>query len=303
MIKNAIIYRVTPGYRFDPEILGRHPARPCGALEQRTAGFTEPCKHSTNGLVHSVSGYQVICFESETKLLPGSVVSDAVAERIEKIEGDQVRKVGRKEARDIKERVIDEFLPKAFVQHQRTLAVLTSKYFIVNTSSTARADDLLSCLGTALNHQVPLQPLNTIISPMSAMTGWVADGDAPDVFTIDDTLELRSANEVQAAIRYIHHDLGGPEVAKHIAGGKIAVKLGMTWNDRVSFVLDTHLQLKRIALLDIVTAEAEEPEDAMEVFDADLTLSVGEVTQVIDWLVSALGGVVKPEADLIEGKE
>jgi recombination associated protein RdgC len=295
MFKNAIIYTVTPGFKFNPEYLGRRPARACSAFEQRTDGFVNPCDHS--GLVHDISGMQVICWETEDKILPGSVVTDHVNECIDNIEDEQGRKVGRKEARDIKERVIEDLLPKAFVQHRRTFAALTDKYLIINTSSQARADDLLLSLNKALD-AMPFRPMNTVIAPLSAMTGWVAANDAPAGFSLDDILELRSASEQSASIRYTNHDIGGDEVANHIANGKIAIKLGMTFNDRVSFVVDDKLHIKRIAFLDF--EREEEDEDPQSVFDADMTLAVAEITAVIDSLAEEMGGFVKPESDLLE---
>jgi recombination associated protein RdgC len=300
MFKNAIAYLVTPGFRFDPELLSRRPARPCGSFETRTDGFIEPCEGSTDGLVHSVSGHQVICWETEDKLLPGSVVAETLAERIEKIEDEHGRKVGRKEARDLKERIIEELLPKAFVQHRRTHGILAGRYFIINTSSAARTDDFLSALRSALDSRLPLQTIQTNVSPVSAMTGWVAENDAPQMFSIDSTLELRSASETSAAIRYVNHDLGGSEVAGHVANGKLATRLGMTFNDRMSFVLDDKLHIKRIAYLDIIQEQVEMEANSSTVFDADITIGTAEVVGALDWLIDAMGGFMKPEADLLE---
>lgn len=300
MIKNAIAYLVTPGFKFDHEILGRRPARPCTGFDQRTDGFVNPCEHSTKGLVHTIGTDQIICLETEDKLLPGSVVTEAVNARIEQIEEEQGRKVSRKEMCDIKDRVIDEFLPKAFVQHRRTLGILTGKYFIINTSSKARADGLLSALMHCHDSGVPLKRINCNVSPVHAMAAWVATGEAPASFTLDDTLELRQASDAAVSIRYVNNSIDGAEVSAHIASGKMAVKLGMTFNDEVSFVLNDKLNIKRIAILDVLKEQQEEELTLAESQDADLALSVGETVKILDGLVDALGGLVKPADDLLE---
>jgi recombination associated protein RdgC len=138
------------------------------------------------------------------------------------------------------------------------------------------------------------RPLQTQVSPQTAMTGWLAGSEAPSGFTIDSDLELRSASESQAAIRYVHHALAGPEIAGHIADGKIATKLGMTWNDRISFVLTDKLHLKRLAFLDILKEQAESTDNAEEQFDADFALMAGELAQLFEDLLVALGGEMKP---------
>ena len=87
------------------------------------------------------------------------------------------------------------------------------------------------------------------------MTGWVADGDAPGGFSIDQDMELRSAEN--AVVRYSKHALDGEEIPQHIAAGKVVTRLGMTWGDKISFVLDEKMQLKRLAFLDILKEEAD----------------------------------------------
>jgi len=67
----------------------------------------------------------------------------------------------------------------------------------------------------------------------------------------------------------------------------------MTWNDRISFVLNDQLQIKRLAFLDILKEQAEgQGENADERFDIDFTLMTGEVARLLDDLVTALGGEV-----------
>jgi recombination associated protein RdgC len=92
-------------------------------------------------------------------------------------------------------------------------------------------------------------------SPSAAMTGWVAGGEAPSAFTLDQDLELRSTEK--ATVRYAKHSLDGEEIRQHIAAGKVVTRLAMTWNDRISFVLNDLLQIKRLAFLDILKEQAE----------------------------------------------
>ena len=123
------------------------------------------------------------------------------------------------------------------------------------------------------------------------MTGWLAGGEAPPGFTIDRELELRSIDEGKATVRYVRHDLEGDEIRAHIAAGKSATRLGMTWNDKISFVLTEQLQIKRLAFLDILKEEAEsQAETSEELFDLDFTLMTGELARLLADLVEALGG-------------
>jgi recombination associated protein RdgC len=299
MIRNAIIYQVTPGFRFDAGLIGRDPIKPCGPFEIASRGFAK-VRDADATLIHVVAGMQVICLEVEQKIMPAAAVREVAGKRIAEIEETDGRKVGRKEARDIKERTVEEMLPKAFTMRRRTYAVLAGRYFIIDAGSQAKADEFVEMLIKA-HDNVAIRPLQTSLSPVVAMTDWIARGDAPAGFSIDADLELRSSAEAVARIKYVHHALAGPEIAEHIAAGKIATKLGMTRSDRVSFVLTDKLHIKRLAFLDVLKEQAEEQaETAADQFDADVTIMVGETVKLIDDMVESLGGIVKPDDDLLK---
>ena len=94
---------------------------------------------------------------------------------------------------------------------------------------------------------------------------------------------------------YVRHALAGKDIQDHIGEGKTATRLGLTWNDKVSFVLTDKLQIKRLGFLDILREQAErEAQDADEQFDVDFVLMAGELAQLLRDLVASLGGELKP---------
>ena len=116
------------------------------------------------------------------------------------------------------------------------------------------------------------------------MTGWVAEGEAPSHFTLDQDLELRSAEK--ATVRYVKHTLDGEEIRQHIADGKVVTRLAMTWGDRISFLLNENLQIKRLSFLDLLKEQADsQAENEDERFDIDFTLMTGEVAQLLNDLL------------------
>lgn len=296
--RNLRIYRLKRKLDLDlaqiDELLSRRPLARCGSFEMASRGWVFP--RQEGAFVHAVNRQWLLALGVEQKLLPAAVVRQTAQERAALIESEQNRKVGRKEMRDIAERVTEELLPKAFSQRRTTWGWLDPLHgwLVVDAGSDARADEFMEMLLATLDNITP-RPLQTQVSPQTAMTGWLAGNEAPAGFTIDSDLELRSASESQAAIRYVHHDLAGSEIADHIAAGKIATKLGMTWNDRISFVLTDKLHLKRLAFLDILKEQAESADNAEEQFDADFALMAGELAHLLDDLLIALGGEMKVE--------
>ncbi len=296
--RNLRIYRLPADWDTGAEelekMLAARPLAHCGSMDMVSRGWVYPRQEGQ--FVHGVNRQWLLALGVEQKLLPAGVVRQAAAERAAKIEAEQGRKVGRKELRDLRERVTEEFMPRAFAQRRTSWCWIdpVNHWLVLDAGSDARADEIIEVLQHTVSG-LGLRPLQTQVSPTSAMTDWLSGGEAPAGFTIDEDLELRSAAHAQAAIRYVRHALEGGEIRKHIAEGKIATKLGMTWNDRISFVLTEKLQIKRLAFLDILKEEAEQnAETADEQFDVDFALMAGELARMLADLVLALGGEAKP---------
>lgn len=294
--RNLRLYRLSADWVRDPEqfeaLLAKHPLARCGSFDMVSRGWVFP---KDAGFVHRVNGQWLLALGVEQKLLPASVIRQEAQERAARIESEQGRKVGRKELRDLRDAVTEELMPKAFTRRRTTWAWVdpVNGWLAVDAGSDAKADEFIEVLLGSVG-EVRLRPLNTQLSPSSAMTEWLAGNDAPAGFSIDDDLELRSAVSGQSAIRYVRHSLDG--IAEHLARGEIATKLGMTWNDRISFVLTDKLQLKRLAFLDILQEQAEQSaEDADQQFDVDFALMAGELARLFQDLVIALGGEAKTE--------
>jgi recombination associated protein RdgC len=213
---------------------------------------------------------------------------------VAEIEAKQGYKVGRKEMKELKESITEELLPRAFSLQRTTYAWLdtVNGYLVIDAASSSRVEELLELMNKSL-YNLPFKQLHTPISPVAAMTDWLAGNNAPAGFTIDRELELRATGESKATIRYANHKLEGEEILKHIASGKRVTRLGMTWNDRISFVLTEQMQIKRLEFLDIIKNESTElAKNADELFELDFTLMTGELAKMLADLTNALGGEV-----------
>lgn len=294
MFKNLQIYRLPEGWNPGQEALESQLARcrfnPCGPMDQQTKGWLPPV--ADGNLAHSQGPFLLLNLAVESKLLPSSVVNQTAQERAEELAVQQGYPVGRKQLKELRERVRDELLPRAFTKRVRMSLWIDTKggWLVVDASSGSKAEVVLEMLGKSLD-DFPLARLNTQQSPAAAMTDWLAGGDAPGAFTIDRECEVKSPLEEKSAVRYLRHTLEGDDVRQHIAGGKLPTRLALTWNDRISFVLTDKLEIKRLAFLDVVMEEAETTaENAAEQFDADLALMSGELSRFLPAVVDALGG-------------
>jgi recombination associated protein RdgC len=293
--KNAFIYRLASQNSITPDVLNEkltlRPLLPCSGLDKQSRGWV-PC-HGEK-LVHSVNKQILFALGVEQKLLPTTIINRFAKERAAEIEAQQGYKVGRKEMKELKESITEELLPRAFSLQRITYAWLdtVNGYLVIDAASSARVEELLELMNKSLDN-LPFKQLHTAISPVAAMTDWLAGNNAPAGFTIDRELELRATGESKATIRYANHELEGEEILKHIASGKRVTRLGLTWNDRISFVLTEQMQIKRIEFLDIIKNESTEmAENADELFELDFTLMTGELAKMLADLTNALGGEV-----------
>lgn len=292
--KNLFVYRLPAGCAITAaalqEKLALKPLQPCSGLDKQSRGWV-PCR-GDNRLVHAANDQILFALGVEQKLLPATIINRFTKERVADIEAQQGYKVGRKELKDIKEAITEELLPKAFALQRTTYAWLdmANGRLVIDAASSTKAEELLEFLNKTLD-DLPVKPLHTEVSPVAAMTDWLAGNNAPAGFTIDRELELRATGQSKATVRYANHALEGEEILAHIAEGKRATRLGLTWNDRISFVLTEQLQIKRLDFLDIIKEESTSQGDtAEELFEIDFTLMTGELAKMLTDLLAALGG-------------
>jgi recombination associated protein RdgC len=294
--KNIFIYRLPDNFRITPatleEKLALKPLLPCNGLDKQSLGWVS-CR-GDDRLVHTANKQILFALGVEQKLLPASIINRFTKERVADIEAQQGYKPGRKQLKEIKQAVTDDLLPRAFAVQRTTYAWLDlgTGRLVIEAASSAKAEELLEHLAKTVDN-FPVQLLHTELSPIAAMTDWLAGENPPTGFTIDRELELRSSDESKATVRYANHALEGKEILAHITAGKRAARLGMTWNDRISFVLNEHLQLKRIEFLDIIKDESSKVADNEdELFELDFTLMTGELAKLLTDLTESLGGEV-----------
>jgi recombination associated protein RdgC len=293
--RNLQIYRLGDDWNWDAARLGERLARaafqPCGGFDMQSRGWVPP-RGEEGELLVSVNRQWLIALGIEQKLLPGSVIRQYTQSRLDELESKQGFKPGRAQARDMREQVTAELMPRALVTRRLVYAWIDpiNHWLVIDAASPAKAELVLEHLKLTLD-DLPLKLLRTRSAPGTAMTGWLAGNEAPAGFSIDRDCELRAAGEEKATVRYVRHTLDGKEIGGHIAAGKAVTRLALTWHDRISFVLTEQLQVKRLAFLDVLKEEAEKQADGGDdLFEANFVLMSGELAPLMADLVAALDG-------------
>lgn len=301
--RNLLVYRLTQDLQLDAEkleaALAAKPARPCASQELSTYGFVAALGKGPDApLAHASQGFFLIAARKEERILPGSVVRDALKEKIDEIETQQMRKVYKKERDQLKDEIVQAFLPRAFIRRSTTFAAIAPQQglILVDAASAKKAEDLLSTLREVLG-SLPVRPLSVKIAPTATFTTWMKEQHASNGLVLLDECELRDTHEDGGIVRCKRQDLGSDEVQNHLAAGKLVTKLSLAWADKLSLLIDDKLALKRLRFEDLLQEQAEQDggDDALAQQDASFTLMMLTFAEFLPQLIEALGGEEIPQ--------
>ncbi|SIQ09137.1 recombination-associated protein RdgC [Marinobacterium stanieri] len=295
--RNLIFYRFTPEPGFTPEhleeALSQHPFRPCGSQELSSLGWSRPVKEMDDMLVFASQGFMLINLLQEERILPASVVKDALADKVDSIEAEESRKVYRKEKLQLKDEVVLDLLPRSFTRRKGLHALVMPQqgWIAVDATSHKRAEELLNALREALGSLKVELPL-THLSADKVMTGWLTGEALPQGWALSDECELRDPMAEGAKISIKGQELLSEEIQAHLEAGMLAKRLAVDWQQQVELVLHEDLSLHRLRLTEEFRdqIDADTPDDVMAAYDADIARMGLEFTRLLPEILTAMGG-------------
>jgi recombination associated protein RdgC len=257
--------------------------KPVGALELSSRGFISPFGRNEEALSHRIGESIWLAAGSEDKILPGSVVNDLLQKKLAEIEEKEGRRLGGRARKRLKEDLVHELLPRAFVKPGRTDALidLANGFIAVDTSSRKSGEAVVSDVRQALG-SFPALPLNAEVAPRSILTGWIAGDPLPAGLSLGDECELRDPVDHGAIVKCQHQELLCDEIAKHLEAGKQVTRLALTLDDHLGFVLGEDLIVRKLKFLDgaVDQLESTERDDLRAELDARFALFSAEVRRL-----------------------
>lgn len=308
--KNLVLYRFSQDTDITAEqleeSLGEHPFHPCGKTELSSYGWISPAPGGET-LVHQSGSFLSLAAKKEERILPASVVKDAVNQKVEQIEADQGRKVFKKEKDQIKDETTLDLLPRAFTRSNVTRAYIDTRggWLIVDASSFRKAEELTSTLRSSLG-SLPVVPPALKQSPAATMTQWLEQQAAtlPSSMTLGDECELKDLGEDGGTIRCKRHDVLADEIISHLNTGMQVSKLALHWNEALSCIVGDDFLIRRIKFTDTLQEQSEalNADDEASRYDADFTLMAGTLAEFLRELVVVMGGEEEKEPAAWETK-
>lgn len=295
--KNLMVYRLSRDVALTADEMEKQLSAfaftPCGSQDMAKTGWVSPMGSHSDALTHAVNGQIMICARKEEKILPSPVLKQELQAKIEKLEGEQHRKLKKTEKDSLKDEVLHSLLPRAFSRFNQTYMWIdtVNDLIMVDAASAKRAEDMLALLRKSLG-SLPVVPL-TMESPIElTLTEWVRSGELPAGFIIQDEAELKAILEEGGVIRCKKQNLISDEIAVHIEAGKLVTKLAVDWQERIQLVLADDGSLKRLKFADTLRDQNDDidREDFALRFDADFILMTSELAALISNTIEALGG-------------
>jgi recombination associated protein RdgC len=220
-------------------------------------------------------------------LLPAQVVNDALADKLDALETERGRRPGGKERQRLKDEVLTDLLPRAFVKSARTNVWLDhdTGWLAIDSASRKTAEAVVQALREALG-SFPATPVAAQASARMLLTGWLTGDALPDDFSLGDECELRDPGDDGAIVRCRRQDLSADEIREHVNAGKQVAQLAVAYEDRIICVIGEDLTLRKLRFTDVVDEAPGETADAAAELDARFALMTGELGRLFKRLTA-----------------
>lgn len=289
--RNLRIYTLAPEFALPEQLeqaLSTMRFKPCGRNERASFGWASPFGRDSEVLSHKIGHCYLVTARKEEKVLPSNVVNGQLEELVAQQEAELGRKLSSKDKQAMKEDLIHRLLPQAFSKFKHLGAMIDIQLgiVVVDSSSASGAEDVLGLLRSSFG-SLPVKPWFAEQPSELYFTHFLRQQQLPDGFEFGDEVELRDADESGSVVRCRQHDLSGTEIETHLAHNKQVTKLALSWQQRLQFVLEQDLAIKRFKPTDVLIEEQDKLVDATpeQRVDADFALLSGEIGQLFPQLV------------------
>lgn len=225
--------------------------KPVTAMEMSSSGFAPIFGRAADVYSFASAGNCFVKIIEEQKLLPSSIVNQAVMDEIENRENQLKRPLKKDEKAAIKTAILQEMMSKAFASRKELFIWVNydKGYVAVSATSAKRAENAIALLRSALE-SFPAKPLAPRVSVEDKLSTYVRTNDLPPGFSLGADAVLKSIGDEGATVRISRDELTSKEVINHLDAGKEVTDLQLYLEEDTGFMLSSDLTVKRVSISD-----------------------------------------------------
>ncbi len=276
--KNILIYQFDEPFTLTAHELesqlSAHPLRECGRDELETYGWLPAFSQGQN-FIEEANGAFFMRLGMEQKKVPRLAIKTAVEKRAREQEIDISTRARYKEVEEI---IIDELVAKAFPEQSSMMAYIDASkgWLVVDATSEKKASTLTAVLRKTLG-SLPVTGFAPQVELPMVMTHWVRSGLPSEHFAFLDEVELKEQKEEGGTARYKGLSLESREIQQNLESSEDhwqVVRLGLIYDELVTFSLGEDFILKRLRYLDGFQEQLELSDDQNAVAQSNAFLQV-----------------------------
>lgn len=302
--KNIQWFLLNETFQYDSvkldEELSSQRSKPCPSTQDTSIGWSSPFGDESEVLVHSAGPYYLIAATKQERILPASVVKEHLDKRIAIIEAETGKQVYSKQKASMRDEVRFDLLPKAFTRKKTTYVYIDTQnnWLCIDTSSRKLAEEITELLRKSLG-SLSLRNPEPNQEALPLMSQWLLNNSLPSDFVEGQDCDMLDKYETSSTIKFKQQDLSSPEVTNHIKEHKQVSRIGLTWQDRISLSLNHDLSITRLKFLDVIQDARDEinAETEAQALDADFALMTGELTALLNAIITTFGGLSEGDSD------
>lgn len=261
--------------------------QPCLPSLPSSIGWVSPIDEEDAPLIKLINGCMIFCLQIEEKILPASVITQELNEKVKLIEEADGRKVHHKEKLSLKDEVVMTLLPRAFSKFTRLYAYIDTRnhWLVLGSTNTKKIEQFMAIFKKSISEKVQSFELKKLAN---IITHWLKNKDYPSSFSIEKSCLLQDPNQQNRTIRCQQQDLFANSIQPLIKDGFEVKQLALSWQDHVSFILADNFSLHGLKFQDEVVAQAMdmEPETKQQQFDADFIIMSETLTGLLKDLLN-----------------
>ncbi len=274
--KQIQLIQLTPGFKYQASEINQRletfAFEPCLPSMPSSMGWVSPLGEEGGPLTRGMNGCFMITLQIEEKILPASVVNQALKDKVKQIEANEGRKMRQKEKLNFKDEITHTLLTRAFSRLTCLHAYVDTRHqwLVLNSVSPSKTELIISMFQKAFGEC--LQE-GEVIKTSGQLTHWLKTQEYPQEFSIGKACVLQHPEQQNRTVRCQQQDLFTSGVQSIFQEGFDVMQMELCWQDRIRFVIADDFSLRSVMLNEEDIKEMQETfEDKNERFDADLIL-------------------------------